>query len=230
MKRGYATEKPVRDIRDNLFKSGAVYRKVYEKKRKQNLAAQKKDRYKSMDEDIYRLTLYGATQGEMAIYFNVDRSFIGKRQKLLVSEKRLDPEQFREYRKQRRIIWQQTRTGAESELNGDCYRIPPIRKFFELAKTEVKLGNQLSDDDITLLSRMILVDEDIFAIEGNFRLLVMEYVRIGDISRLKSFLNKINLSYGDTKYGDKIREYSDFATRKITTARIVKKDGTEHGM
>ena len=128
---------------------------------------------------ILGLIKKGITPKEMSIRFKMDFSDVSDEYNKLVRTFGLSTEQINEYRKERESTWNSTREKAKKEMEDDRKSITYRKKFMELAGLEVLYGNDLSLDDITMIGKFMVYNDNLLN-KLNLKLVIMQYIKHGN--------------------------------------------------
>ena len=128
---------------------------------------------------ILGLIKKGITPKEMSIRFKMDFSDVSDEYNKLVRTFGLSTEQINEYRKERESTWNSTREKAKKEMEDDRKSITYRKKFMELAGLEVLYGNDLSLDDITMIGKFMVYNDNLLN-KLNLKLVIMQYIKHGE--------------------------------------------------
>lgn len=212
---GYATESRVRRMKNYLISIGKISRESFEEEHEKNKQRIKEERYNELDDQIYDLIKKGATPSEISIYLDLTREFVYKRQNKILKDRNISKKQVLEYRNKRKVVFSETRGRAKNENDNDSEKVTSRTAFFELAKEEVKYGNSLQDSDIKMLGMFIIINDKLLTKE-NLRLVISQYIRLGNYEDINKYINKLIMLYGDTEYGEPLREFNILVKEKIT--------------
>ncbi len=276
MKHGYATERFVRDMQQELIRSGRITEKEFRRQRNKHKKNSKKSRDTDLNNRIFKLIKQGKTIREIAAELNFSENYIyirmqqifkqkglskeqirslryGKilellkngitpqeianflgissesiynRQEEFIRDGTLTKEQLKEYRTKRIQEFAETRRKAIEECKEDSKICVSRKKFFELAQAEISYGNALEKADVKMLGRCIIYN-DIFLTKENLKLVVIQYVIRCEPQEINGFFKSLIMLYGDTDYGNAIKEFKKYATEKIRERKSKFSDITE---
>lgn len=233
MKTGYATESRVRDMERELIANGRITEKEFKKQHKKHKKAKKelqiqeilrqekesKEQIRNLiDEKILKLLKKGITPQEIANFLGIDIKTVYKRQEGFIRVGKLTIEQLKEYRKKRKQYFAEIRRKAINECEEDSDKCTSRKKFFELAQDEINYGNTLEKEDVKLLGRCIIYN-DIFLTKENLKLVITQYIVKCEDQEIYEFFKTLMMLYGDTNYGDAIRDFRQYATDMIKERR-----------
>ena len=263
MKHGYATERRVRDMQQELIRSGRITEKEFRRQHNKHRKAIKKSQDNELDKRIFELVKQGKTTGQIAAELNLSCDYISTRKQQLFRKKKLSEgkisslrygnvlellkkgitpqeianylgisrksvynrqeefirkgvltkEQLKECREKRKKDFGETRRKAQEEYEESSQIYTSRKNFFELVRAEVAYGNSVEKEDIQMLGKCIIYDE-IFLTQDNLKLVVTQYVIKCEPYETNKFLKSLIMLYGDTDYGDAIREFREYAVEK----------------
>lgn len=268
MKHGYATERLVRDMQQELIRSGRITEKEFRKQQSKHKKIKKKSKDTDLNKRIFELIKQGKTTREIANELNFTESYISTRKQQIFMQKKLsegqkrslkygevlellkkgiNPQeianclgisrksvynrqeefmrdgtltkgQLKECRTRRIQEFAETRRKAIEECEEDIKICASRKKFFKLAQAEISYGNALEKADVKMLGRCIIYNE-MFLTKENLKLVVTQYVVRCEPQEINKFFKALILLYGDTEYGNEIKEFRKYATEKIKESK-----------
>lgn len=264
MKHGYASERFVRDMQQELIRSGKITEKEFRRQQSKHKKTKRKSKEADLNKCIFELFKQGKTTREIAIELNLSENYIAIRLSYIFRQKRLSEEQIRclrygkvlellkkgvtpqeianclgiseksvydrqeefirdgtitkeqlkEYREKRGQEFAETRGKAIKECEEDSKICKSRKKFFELAQAEISYGNSLEKEDVKILGECIIYNET-FLTKENLKLVCTQYVVQCEPQEINGFFKSLIMIYGDTEYGNAIKNFRKHATEKI---------------
>lgn len=211
---GYATESRVRRMKTYLISTGAISKENFDKLHEKNQLQMKETKYDELDKQIYDLVKKGVTPLEIATCLNLTRDFVYSRQNEIFTKKKVSKEKLSEFRKKRKKLFSDTRVMAKKENDSDQDRITSRTKFFQLAREEISYGNNLEESDVYMLGRFIIINDN-FLTKDNLKLVILQYINLGNYETTNKFINTLTMLYGNTEYASPLNSFNNFAKKVL---------------
>lgn len=214
MNHGYATENRVRRMQKHLIDSENISEKAFKEQHENNEKAIRDSKYNKLDKQILSLIKKGVKPPEIAHCLGLSPNFIYTRQRKIFDKNKIIKENVLEYREKRKKLFNDTRMKVKNELEDDCRSTFNRKTFFELAKAEVSYGNNLQKEDIYMLGRCIILS-DKFLTKENLKLVIMQYINLGDYKEVDKYIKTLIMLYDYTEYGQALKNFSNIARKQL---------------
>lgn len=221
MKLGYATESRVRRMIKNLEESGDISESAYreniekrknEEKQKNQTEAQIKQEAK-LEDTIYTLIQKGATSKEMAYFLDMPLYLIQAKRSKVCKERNITSSDQYKYRQSRKLKFDDKKAKSKLGVEWGTNKLA-LQDFFKIEIDEVSYGHDLTGEELYILSSGIVQEEDLLS-RDNLQLVISQHIKQNKFSELVELLKKLCMLYGDSKFGNELRQFRDFATEKL---------------
>ena len=133
---------------------------------------------------IFELIEKGLNTAEIATYLNMNHAIVETIYDYIMHHFNLSNEDIEAYKQGRSEIYSTTREKAKTEMEKDSRSVGNRRRFMDLAKKEVLYGNDLSQEDVVLLGKFMILNDKFLSID-NLKLVIMQYTKLGELRGYK---------------------------------------------